>query len=189
MDARTALQKIAASSGMIVRQVGPKAYRLEMPPPPLDSVQPQAIVRSSPVQAPEVDVRDIIVTATKREADIFFLPLSISTVGPEATQMQSGLATTHGVIANTTGITSTNLGPGRNRLFIRGVADSPFNGPSQATVGIFLSEARINFDTPDPKLPDSTITVLTTTSASVETAHPFFSFMSFIFIFDLIVIN
>lgn len=50
------------------------------------------------------------------------------------------------------GLTLTNLGPGRNRQFIRGVADSAFNGPSQSTVAVQLDEARITFDAPDPDL-------------------------------------
>ncbi|WP_447412480.1 hypothetical protein, partial [Clostridium perfringens] len=50
------------------------------------------------------------------------------------------------------GLSLTNLGPGRNRQFIRGVADSPFNGPSQSTVAVVLDEARITFDAPDPDL-------------------------------------
>ncbi|MGZ2810188.1 hypothetical protein, partial [Pseudomonas aeruginosa] len=32
-------------------------------------------------------------------------------------------------------VASTHLGPGRNKLFIRGIADSSFVGPTQATVG------------------------------------------------------
>jgi outer membrane receptor protein involved in Fe transport len=50
------------------------------------------------------------------------------------------------------GLALTNLGPGRNRQFIRGVADSPFNGTSQTTVAIQLDEARVTFDAPDPDL-------------------------------------
>lgn len=152
MDARAALQKIASSSGLVVRQVGPNAYRLEATSTATEHNLPQRLEPSRPPREPALDVQDIIVTATKRETDIFFLPLSISTAGANVPQGQSGLPTTNAVVANTTGITSTNMGPGRNRLFIRGVADSPFNGPSQATVGIFLNEARVNFDAPDPDL-------------------------------------
>ena len=47
---------------------------------------------------------------------------------------------------------STHLGSGRNKLFIRGVADSSFNGPSQAVVGEYLGEVRLNYNAPDPDL-------------------------------------
>ena len=44
----------------------------------------------------------------------------------------------------------TALGPGRNRLFLRGVADSPFNGESQSTVAVLLDDARLTYAAPDP---------------------------------------
>ena len=47
---------------------------------------------------------------------------------------------------------STHLGSGRNKLFIRGVADSSFNGPSQAVVGEYLGEVRLNYNAPDPDI-------------------------------------
>jgi outer membrane receptor protein involved in Fe transport len=47
---------------------------------------------------------------------------------------------------------STHLGPGRNKLFIRGVADSSFNGPSQAVVGQYLGDVRLNYNAPDPDI-------------------------------------
>lgn len=49
-------------------------------------------------------------------------------------------------------LSSTHLGPGRNKLFIRGIADSSFNGPTQATVGEYLGEVRLNYNAPDPDL-------------------------------------
>lgn len=47
---------------------------------------------------------------------------------------------------------STQLGPGRNRLFLRAIADSSFNGPTQAVVGQYLGSARLNYNAPDPDL-------------------------------------
>lgn len=47
---------------------------------------------------------------------------------------------------------STELGPGRNRLFLRAIADSSFNGPTQAVVGQYLGTARLNYNAPDPDL-------------------------------------
>lgn len=49
-------------------------------------------------------------------------------------------------------LTSTNLGPGQDKLFIRGIADSSFNGPTQATVGQYLGDVRLNYNAPDPDL-------------------------------------
>jgi len=49
-------------------------------------------------------------------------------------------------------LASTNLGTGRNKIFIRGVADSSFNGPSQSIVGQYLGDVRLTFNAPDPDL-------------------------------------
>jgi outer membrane receptor protein involved in Fe transport len=49
-------------------------------------------------------------------------------------------------------LASTSLGPGRNKLYIRGVADSSFNGPSQSIVGQYLGDVRLTFNAPDPSL-------------------------------------
>jgi outer membrane receptor protein involved in Fe transport len=49
-------------------------------------------------------------------------------------------------------MSSTHLGSGRNKLFIRGIADSSFNGPSQALVGQYLGDVRLNYNAPDPDL-------------------------------------
>jgi iron complex outermembrane receptor protein len=50
------------------------------------------------------------------------------------------------------GLGSTQLGPGRNRLFLRAIADTSFNGPTQAVVGQYLGTARLNYNAPDPDL-------------------------------------
>ena len=146
---RDALMTIARQAGMKLNQIDARHFRLEQigvadKPDELVSRpdRPHALERE----------HDIIVTATKRDANLFDLPLSVSVASAASVIKSGGLADTSDVVANVSSLTSTNLGPGRNRIFIRGVADSAFNGPSQSTVGIFLGEARINFDTPDPDL-------------------------------------
>src|SRR3546814_3098560 len=49
-------------------------------------------------------------------------------------------------------LSSTHLGAGRNKLFIRGIADSSFTGPTQATVGQYLGDIRLSYNAPDPDL-------------------------------------
>jgi outer membrane receptor protein involved in Fe transport len=47
---------------------------------------------------------------------------------------------------------STELGSGRNKLFIRGIADSSFTGPTQATAGTYFGDVRTGYNGPDPNL-------------------------------------
>ncbi len=50
------------------------------------------------------------------------------------------------------GFSSTHLGAGRNKLFIRGIADSSFSGPTQSPVGQYFGDMRTGYSGPDPDL-------------------------------------
>ncbi|WP_033073294.1 TonB-dependent receptor domain-containing protein [Sphingopyxis sp. MWB1] len=59
---------------------------------------------------------------------------------------------TESILSRTANVSSTYLGSGRNKLFIRGIADSSFTGPTQATVGQYLGDIRLAYNAPDPDL-------------------------------------
>ena len=59
---------------------------------------------------------------------------------------------TESILSRTASVSSTHLGSGRNKLFIRGIADSSFTGPTQATVGQYLGDVRLSYNAPDPDL-------------------------------------
>lgn len=154
LTAEQALRRILQGSGYIARPVARGAYRIERAPTASRPPARRPAPRPEPLPPPSEEVLypDILVTATKREADGFDLPYSISTILPGDLAGTAGHVGTGTIVAFANGINKTNMGPGRNRLFIRGVADSPFNGPSQSTVALLLGDARINFDAPDPHL-------------------------------------
>lgn len=97
-------------------------------------------------------VADIIVTGRKRDERLGDVPISISVIRPGGDESLIGPRGVHDILSSIEGAFSTNLGPGRDRIFLRGVADSAFNGPTQATVSLFLDEARVSYATPDPDL-------------------------------------
>lgn len=97
-------------------------------------------------------VGEILVTALKRDLLLSSAPLSVAVVPGErfaGGSMARGSSDLPGEVGS---VFSTHMGPGRERIFLRGVADSPFNGPTQSTVGLFLDDARINYALPDPDL-------------------------------------
>ncbi|UAK25782.1 TonB-dependent receptor [Sphingomonas nostoxanthinifaciens] len=109
--------------------------------------------RKKPVAEPASPVDDdILVSATKRDEQLGSAPASVTIIG--GAQMVAGSAArgSSDFTSQTEGAFSTNMGPGRDRIFLRGVADSPFNGPTQSTVGLFLDDARVNYAMPDPDL-------------------------------------
>ncbi|MFC3303905.1 TonB-dependent receptor [Parvularcula lutaonensis] len=52
----------------------------------------------------------------------------------------------------TAGLTTTNLGPGRNKLFIRGLSDGAFADRTQSTVGLLIGSVPVIFSDTTPEL-------------------------------------
>lgn len=94
----------------------------------------------------------IIVTGLKRPSLLESAPISVAVVTLSAADDLRGTTGTARVAAETEGLSLTALGPGRNRMFLRGVADSALNGESQSTVAVVLNGARLTFAAPDPDI-------------------------------------
>ncbi|WP_411291480.1 TonB-dependent receptor [Sphingorhabdus sp.] len=157
MSIPRALQKMLRGTGFdfiavdaityrIVRADPKRAARLPKPTNP-PTAMPVA-VRPSP---PELPVQEIIVTGGKQNQPLVSYPgtAHVETVG--GTGMSENLGTA-AFVARLPTLTSTNLGPGRNKIFIRGIADSSFSGPTQSTVGLYLGELRLTYNAPEPDL-------------------------------------
>lgn len=144
-DARAV--RVSATSWRIERRAG--AGRLPFKPPPRQTLQPRA---REPAREVIADPRDeIIVTASKTD-------LPYSHFAGVATQLDGGDLAFGGergmesILSRVATISSTHLGSGRNKLFIRGIADPSFTGPTQATVGQYLGDIRLSYNAPDPDL-------------------------------------
>jgi len=151
MSPAQALDRLLRGSGLVARQLGPAAFRLERLPMARPAPAPNP--RLEPAPRPSlVAGDDIVVTAAKREEPLSSLPIAISVVHAPGEEGQHLLPSTLELARDLDGLTLTNLGPGRNRAFIRGIADSPFNGNSQSTVAVLLNDARVTYSAPDPDL-------------------------------------
>ncbi|WP_139139253.1 TonB-dependent receptor domain-containing protein [Sphingobium phenoxybenzoativorans] len=150
MSADAALRRLLRGTGLRAVRLGAAVYRIE--PAPAVRQQPVEEPPSPPPGGMETPAADIVVTAQKRPQFLANVPLSISVLA--AADMPAGIASpeSRNIVSVTEGLAMTNLGPGRNRQFIRGVADSPFNGLSQSTVAVQMDEARVTYDAPDPDL-------------------------------------
>lgn len=93
----------------------------------------------------------IIVTASKRDLRLRDYPGMVSLIDGEDL-IFGGERGTASIVARSANVSSTYLGSGRNKLFIRGVADSSFTGPTQATVGQYFGDVRLAYNAPDPDL-------------------------------------
>ncbi len=157
-----ALGFLLKGSGLTAVEVGPNIWRLVVAPHP-PKLRPSSD-RSTPVRsavprrvrpAPEPaqpSPAEIIVTAAKRTDSLMTTPIDSSTISGIALGRYSSVPTTADVAIQGTGLTLSNVGPGRNRAYLRGVGDSPFNGQTQSTVAMLIDDARVTFNAPDPDL-------------------------------------
>ena len=127
----------------------------------LASLSGLAVAASAPVAAQEADDEDsnvIIVTATKRDANLQDVPFSIN-AQTAADIQKSGAVTLEDLSRNVAGLTVQNLGPGQSQVSVRGVSagqvvrDQP---GVKEQVGVYLDESVIllSLFTPDLDLFD-----------------------------------
>ena len=134
--------RIDARTIRIVRQ------RVAAPVRPRPS--PAALPRTSNEQP--VEIGEIVVTSSRRSVPLAAYPGSVSIVGGDDPALTDSVQGTQALVNRLPSLGTTYLGPGRNKLFVRGISDSSFSGPTQATVGQYLGEARLAYTSPDPDL-------------------------------------
>jgi outer membrane receptor protein involved in Fe transport len=106
-----------------------------------------------PAPAAIVQIEEIVVSASKQNILLDSYPGSVKVITLKRDWIADNAAGgTAAITELLPSLSSTNLGPGRDKLFIRGLADSSFNGPTQATVGEYLGDIRLNYNAPDPDL-------------------------------------
>src|SRR5690606_7870131 len=104
--------------------------------------------RASPPAAPAIE---IVVVGSKRETPLAEYAGQVEVIDG-AELAFGGVGGTEQITPRTHTVRSTYLGSGRNKLFIRGIADSSFTGPTQSTVGQYLGDLRLSYNAPDPDL-------------------------------------
>lgn len=134
--------------GGVVRIVRARAAapprRRTAAPPPLPARAPTP---------PPAEIEEIVVTGSKQRTPLDRYPGAIKLV-----EFDEGWTSAHGsdgsaaIVRMIPSLSSTGLGRGREKLFIRGVADSSFTGPTQAVTGQYFGDVRLTYNAPDPSL-------------------------------------
>lgn len=149
-DVGDALRRLLAGSGYDFVFLDARTVRLvrrAVPPAPVRAPVPRHV----PVA--DGSGPDIVVTATKQRRGLSDYPASLAVVAPDREELARGAGRGTGyILGKLPELSSTNLGPGRNKIFIRGIADSSFNGTSQATISQYLGDMRLIYSAPDPDL-------------------------------------
>ncbi|USU05590.1 hypothetical protein NF699_02495 [Sphingomonadaceae bacterium OTU29LAMAA1] len=145
---KTALKHMLKGTGLRAVQVGQHSFRLEREAPIPKSVAPDR-PSSPPLEEPPQD----IVVIAKRSLPASLLGGSVDYVAFDSALSNNDARRGPAELASRIpAISSTALGRGRDKLFLRGIADSSFAGATEATLGEYLGEARLNFNAPDPGL-------------------------------------
>ncbi|HEX8031585.1 MAG TPA: hypothetical protein VF491_24120, partial [Vicinamibacterales bacterium] len=137
-DSADALHRLLAGHGLKAVALSSGGWRIER----LSAVK-TPVPRASPEAEP------IVVLATKRATPLMRYPGSVTIVDPTANGIDRGPVDTGDAVGRTATVASTALGSGRDKLFIRGIADSGFSGTNQATTAEYLDESRLTYNTPD----------------------------------------
>jgi outer membrane receptor protein involved in Fe transport len=151
MSAREALERLATAANAEVVAAGPVGWRLVARTPRVAVVRAKR-PRVVPIAAPPaVQGADIVVTGSKRDVRLRDFAGQVALLDGVDLAL-GGVGGTEAILARLASVSSTHLGAGRNKLFIRGIADSSFTGPTQTTVGQYFGDLRLSYNAPDPDL-------------------------------------
>ncbi|KRB82278.1 TonB-dependent receptor [Sphingomonas sp. Root710] len=149
MSAEEALRRLLRGSRGRLVSLGGNSFRI-VPAAPVLARRAAPQVQPQPIES-EDEGQAIIVTASKRDTRLRDFAGSVSLL--DGTDLSfGGEQGMESILARVASLSSTHLGAGRNKLFIRGIADSSFTGPTQATVGQYLGDMRLTYNAPDPDL-------------------------------------
>lgn len=147
MTGGEAMTRLAQSAAGEARPLAGGGWRI-VPVAPRASGQAAGGAAIAPSPPPS---GDIVVTATKRDMRFADYPGTVNILDGHDLGF-GGEGGTEAIVARLASLSSTHLGAGRNKLFIRGIADSSFTGPTQATVGQYFGDVRLSYNAPDPDL-------------------------------------
>ncbi|MEQ1492336.1 MAG: TonB-dependent receptor plug domain-containing protein, partial [Terricaulis sp.] len=133
-----ALTRLLAGTSYRFERVGDRAFRIVASPRHAEA-------------APVIEEEPLIVTA-RRRTRLQDLPRSLTDTTGDDLERVSAAPDSHSLASQVSGLQYTNLGLGRNKLYIRGVSDGSVTGRAQSTVGIYLDGVRLTYAAPDPQL-------------------------------------
>ena len=144
LSLKSALQTVLRASDCGFEFVEPGMVRVFLHP--REAAAPAA---HPPRAAPTVT--ELVVTGGRHDGNAEQLAGGVSTVAGDRAKAL-GAVDAGDLNSVLSGVASTNLGPGRNKLLLRGLSDGAFTGQSRSTVGIYLDGVPLTYSAPDPDL-------------------------------------
>ncbi len=154
MSLETALSRMLAGSGctfvildqrtVLVRRALPQVS-------PAPAQAPRLAPKAGAEGEGKIALGEVVITAQRFPNLPGRTPYAISAVPGEAIAREraSSLADIGFQVA---GLSTTNLGPGRDKILLRGLSDGAFTGQTQSIVALYLDDVPITYNAPDPDL-------------------------------------
>jgi iron complex outermembrane receptor protein len=146
--ASAALARLLEGTGCSFRFIDDTAVEI------VPAARPAPPARPAPATALEPrngDLDALIVVATRRATAADRLAYAVSSQD-SATMAALNVKDDADLASTEPAMTVTNLGPGRDKILLRGLSDGPLTGRTQSMVGIYLDDVRLTYNAPDPDL-------------------------------------
>lgn len=140
------LSRLLAGSGCAVHRLDARAYELQAPLPAKSRQLPATGYDNA-----KADLSELVVVATRRATPADRLAYAVSSI-PRNTLEAQGVRDISDLAMIAPAMTVTNLGMGRDKVLLRGLSDGPLTGRTQSLVSLYLDDARLTFNAPDPDL-------------------------------------
>jgi outer membrane receptor protein involved in Fe transport len=139
MTPEQALDRLLSGAPCTWRMVAPRTVEIVPRPVAIEAAPRPALLS------------ELVVTATKRSRNPRQLAVAVSAASGEELEA-AGATDIADASPQLAGVLATNLGPGRNKLLLRGLSDGAYTGRTRSTVATYLDDIPINYNAPDPDL-------------------------------------
>lgn len=144
LSVKAALDRLLAGSGCDYQQPDPRTVIIRRLAAPMRSP------KSTPAIAP-LGLGEVVITAQRYPNLPGRTPYAISVVSGGALEREA-VTSLYDLSGQVAGMTVTNLGPGRDKVLLRGLSDGAFTGQTQSMVALYLDDVPITYNAPDPDL-------------------------------------
>jgi iron complex outermembrane receptor protein len=151
LSVEAALKRLLQGSGATARRIDATTWRIvRARPAPAPRPSAPAPIPAAPLA--DQPAAEIVVTASKRDTPLPRYAGMVEALDTSLFSSGEAAGGTATLLSRVASLSSTHAGAGRNKLFIRAIADSGVAGPTQATTGQYLGDMRLNYAAPDPDL-------------------------------------
>lgn len=142
-----ALQRLLSHSRCTVTVINATTYGLgARPPRPAPARKAPTLLPPPISEAPQ----EVTVLINRRPESTNSAASAISVVS--ASTIENGDYDLAHLAAQVPGMAVTNLGPGRDKILLRGISDSVLTGRTQSLVGLYIDDTPLTYNAPDPDL-------------------------------------